>query len=395
MLKSTTKTLLIAALISACAIPTATAFASADDAMAICNVRGIMGTVRVFTTRERRATRSDVSTWPEARLNMPLRAGDRIVTAAESEVRLELADGSTVRLRERSELEISELRGGASAINTKLNLRDGSLVASVVRAAGGRTEFTLETPTSLAAIRGTTVELVSRPEAGTTVKTFDGTVDVASRRNPRQISQVGNFQIAEIDHSATRANVWGIPRFYRPKTTRLLSEEDMEALTGFRRVILTIAELEEVQRMLDADGIASAVGIGEADNEQIARTVAADNARAMLATSMGTQVQRLSESYSQNINNQARTIWEEGVRQMTDVSVRGSHVHRSITQHNPSNGRWKVYSLMIIDPNRMRNVMTGLADRTEAETGLRVNRDDMMSRMDASIRAFNTRYHDR
>lgn len=395
MLKSKTKNLLIAMLLTACAIPTATAQASADDATAICNVRGIMGTVRVFTSRERRANPNDVSTWPEARLNMPLRAGDRIVTAPESEVRLELADGSTVRLRERSELEISELRGGAAAINTRLNLRDGSLVASVVRAAGGRTEFNLGTPTSLAAIRGTTVELTSRPDAGTTLKTFDGSVEVAPRRNARQTRMVNNFEITEIPHGAQIANVWRIPSFYRPKTTRLLSEEDMEALTGFRRVILTIAELEEVQRMLDADGIASAIGIGEADNEQVARTVAADNARAQLATSMSTHVQRLSESYSQNIGGQARTIWEEGIRQMTDVTVRGSSVHRSITQHNFSNGQWKVYSLIILDPARMRHVMTGVADRTEAETGLRIARDDMMSRMDASIRAFNTRYHDR
>jgi hypothetical protein len=124
-----------------------------------------------------------------------------------------------------------------------------------------------------------------------------------------------------------------------------------------------------------------------------ARKISSDNARAQLATAMSTQVQRISESYAQNVNGESKKIWEEGVRQITDVSVRGSSVHTTITQMNPENRRFKVYSLMVLDPSRMKNAFSGMLDREEQE--LRIKKDDMMSRLDASVKAFGTRYHDR
>ncbi|MDR3012139.1 MAG: FecR domain-containing protein [Chitinispirillales bacterium] len=364
-------------------------------AQAVAEVKGIMGQVKVLTARDRgRADVNNVTTWPDARLNMQLRENDRIATLGESEVRLETADGSLVRLRERTTIEIAMLKGNADAISARMRLTEGNIVASVQRVAGGRSSFELETPTSLAAIRGTTVELGSRRGGGTTLKTFDGLVQVAPARNNRNFSNVNNYEMTEIAHGDRNARVRAVPSFYRPRTTTLLSEEESSALTGFTRVILTLDELEEIQRMLEDDGIASAIGIGESNNKQVAVTTSADDARTQLAVAMSTQIQRLSESYAQNIEGQAKTIWEESVRQMTNVSVNGSTVRRTIIQFNPTNGRYRVFSLMVINPNRTRTVLSGLTDRME-EMELRVRKDDMMARMDASINAFNTRYHDR
>jgi hypothetical protein len=218
-------------------------------------------------------------------------------------------------------------------------------------------------------------------------------VQIAPAGNRKNLTDVGNFQMTEVGRGQRRANARAVPSFYRPRTTRLLSEHEASALTGFTRVILTTCELEEIVRRFQGDGIPAGIGIGESDNEMVARTVSADAARAQLAADMSTQVQRISESYAQNVGGEARRIWEEGVRHITDVSVRGSSVHTTVTQYNKENGRFKVYSLMVIDPSRIRNAFAHSDFREEAE--LRTKKNDMMSRLDASINAFGTRYHDR
>ena len=364
-------------------------------------ITGVMGTVKVFNPRtatiDRRGNKAspdDISTWANVRLNMTLRENDMISTLAESEARLELPDGSTVRLRENTTIEVAVLKGGLNATNARVRLADGSLVANVVKMAGGRTMFELETPTSLAAIRGTTVELNSRHDHGTTLKTFDGKVGVAPAGS-RNFTDVGNFQMTEVAPGQQFAIARAVPSFYRPRTTKLLSEEETEALTGFRRIMLTYAELEDVAKMLENDGIPASIGIGISDTEMIARTISADDARTQLATAMETQVQRISESYAQNIGGQAKEIWEESVRQITNVTVRGSAVHTTITQFNPKTKQYRVYSLMVLRPDRFKNAVMGAANRLEEELQLRVKKDDMLSRMDAAINAFNTRYHDR
>ncbi|MCL2219504.1 MAG: FecR domain-containing protein [Chitinispirillia bacterium] len=358
------------------------------------SVKGIMGSVKVFSSRDRRADPENVNTWPDARLNMTLRSKDMVATLAESEARLETADGSSVRLRENTVLEVSSINSG----ETKLSLIDGRIVTNVKKMAGNRREFEIRTPTALAAIRGTTLEVDSRKGSGTTVKTFDGKVQVApadKKKNKKNFSDVGNYQMTEVTAGQASANVRAVPSYYRPKTTKLLSEEEAAALTGFTRVILTYAELEEIKAQLERDGIACGIGVAESGDEMTARKISSDEARVQLAAGMSTQVQRISESYAQNIDGEAKKIWEEGVRQITDVSVRGSSVHTTVTQYNKENGRFKVYSLMVLDPGRMKNSLSNAAGRLEEEHELRVKKDDMMSKLDTSIRAYGTKYHDR
>jgi hypothetical protein len=358
-----------------------------------CTVKGIMGTVKVFSARDRsKPDKNNVSTWPAARLNMVLRENDKIATLAESEVRIETPNGSEVRLKENTEAEVAALAGGAGT--TKIKVSNGSVVANVKKMTGEKGAFELETPTSLAAIRGTTVELDSRKGAGTTVKTFDGTVRVTPAGS-KNSTAVGNYEMTEVAPKQKSAKARGVPGFYNKKTTKLLSEEDAAALTGFRRVILTMSELEEVKSRLESDNIACGVGVGEASDEMTARKVSSDAARTELAKAMGTQVQRISESYAQNVGGEAKKIWEEGVRQITNVSVRGSSVHTTLTQFNADKKVFKVYSLMIMQPWRTKGLFANVVDKMGEEAELRVKKNDMMDKMDAAVQAYNTRYHDR
>jgi len=363
---------------------------SAEDG-SNCTVKGIMGTVKVFTARSK-ADPNNVSTWQDARLNMTLRVKDKIATLAESEVRIETPNGSEVRLKENTTVEVAKLAGGDGV--TKLKVADGSVVANVKKMTSDKGGFELETPTSLAAIRGTTVELDSRKNSGTTVKTFDGTVQVAPAGSKKS-TPVGHYNLTEVAPGQKNAKARGIPSFYKQKTTKLLSEEDVAAITGFKRVILTMSELEEVKDKLEGDGIVCSIGMGESSNEMTARIVSSDVARTELAKAMSTQVQRISESYAQNVGGEAKKMWEEGVRQITDVSVRGSTVHTTITQFNPERNLFKVYSLMIVQPWRTKGLFANALDKMGGEAELRVKKDELMDKMDGAIRAYNTHYHDR
>jgi hypothetical protein len=356
-----------------------------------CTVKGIMGTVKVYGGSGK-ADRNNPVTWPDARLGMALREKHVIATLAESEVRIETPNGSEVRLKENTEAEVAALSGGNGV--TMVNVKEGSVVANIKKMTGSNGAFELETPTSLAAIRGTTVELDSRNGSGTTVKTFDGTVQVTPKGSKKS-TPVGHYGMTEVAPGQKDAKAREIPKFYRQKTTKLLSEEDAAALTGFRRVILTMSELEDVKNRLEGDGIACGVGVGEASDEMTARTISSDGARTELAKAMSTHVQRISESYAQNAGNKAKKIWEEGVRQITDVSVRGSSVHTTVTQFNADKKIFKVYSLMVMQPWRTKGLFANLADKAGGEAELRVKKDEMMNKMDSAIKAYNTKYHDR
>jgi len=364
-----------------------------DGEERVCKVSGIMGSVKVLSAKDKNAKADNAGTWPDARLNMTLREKDMIATLAESEVRLETPDGSTVRLKENTILELATLKTGGGSTNTTLKLVDGSLITNVKKITGAKTSFQLETPTALAAVRGTSVEVESRKNSGTTIKTFDGTLEAGAAKSKNR-SSVGNYQMVEVPTNSHAENVRVVPSVYRPKTTKLLSEEETAALTGFTRIILTYGELEELKAQFERDGIPCGIGSGESNDEMTARTVSSDAARTELAKGIDTRVERLSESYSQNISGQAKKLWEEGVRQFTDVSVRGTSVHTTITQYSVSLNKFKVYSLMVMDPKRFKSTFLAAASRQE-EFELRVKKDEMMSKMDAAIKAYDTKYHDR
>ncbi|MDR2578354.1 MAG: hypothetical protein LBC70_06030 [Chitinispirillales bacterium] len=170
-----------------------------------------------------------------------------------------------------------------------------------------------------------------------------------------------------------------------------VSPAQAAASGGFVTVTTPASELEQVKRELDEKSIPSGIGIGESTDEMTARSVATDEARAEVAKSIDVHVQRLSESYAQNVSGESKRIWEEAVRQLTTQHVRGANVNRTISQFNPENGRFKIYTLIVLDPNLFKAAISEAMARDE-EFELRVKKDDMMSRLDANIAEYDARY---
>jgi len=169
------------------------------------------------------------------------------------------------------------------------------------------------------------------------------------------------------------------------------SATQVAASGGFETVTTPATELEDIKRSLESKNIPCGIGIGESNDEMVARNVSSDEARTEVAKSIDVHVQRLSESYAQNVNNEAKKIWEEAVRQITDQHVKGSNVYKTIVQFNKESGHYKIYSLIILDPSLFKAAITEAMARDE-EFELRVKKDDMMSKLDANIAEYETKY---
>ena len=170
-----------------------------------------------------------------------------------------------------------------------------------------------------------------------------------------------------------------------------VSATQVAASGGFETVSTPATELEDIKRSLESKNIPCGIGIGESSDEMVARNVSSDEARTEVAKSIDVHVQRLSESYAQNVGNEAKKIWEEAVRQITDQHVKGSNVYKTVVQYNKENSHYKIYSLIILDPSLLKAAITDAMARDE-EFEMRVKKDEMMSKLDANIAEYESKY---
>jgi hypothetical protein len=169
------------------------------------------------------------------------------------------------------------------------------------------------------------------------------------------------------------------------------SETQVAASGGFETITTPASELEELKRDLESKNVPCGIGIGESTDEMVARNVSTDEARTELAKSVDVHVQRLSESYAQNVGNEAKKIWEEAVRQITDQHVKGARVYKTLAQYNKENSHFKIYSLIVLDPALFKAAVQEAAARDE-EFELRVKKDEMMAKLDANIAEYESKY---
>jgi len=198
----------------------------------------------------------------------------------------------------------------------------------------------------------------------------------------------GRFAVVVVAVSALALFVSGGGK----KTTKEQREAQTASARGFETVTTPTSELEAIKRDLEEKNIPCGIGIGESTDESVAHNMASDEARTEIAKSIDVQVQRLSESYAQNVNGEAKKLWEEGVRQLTNEHVRGSKVLKTIPQYNKENDRYKIYTLMVLDPKLFKNAIADAIDAREEEFELRVKKDEIMSKLDANIAEYDAKY---
>lgn len=115
----------------------------------------------------------------EGKVKLDIEARDTVKTSSNSKVKLLFVDGSILTLGEKTELIVKEFIDGKGERGKSIfNLLDGKM-----RSVVGHTQFEVETPSAVAAARGTVIyfdvsALYSRPV--TTIVCLEGTVDVTS-----------------------------------------------------------------------------------------------------------------------------------------------------------------------------------------------------------------------
>ena len=169
------------------------------------------------------------------------------------------------------------------------------------------------------------------------------------------------------------------------------SKAQQAAAGGFETVKTPATELEEIKRDMESKLIPCGIGMGESSDEMVARNVSGDEARTDMAKTLNNFVERLSESYAQNVSNEAKKIWEEGVRQSTHQELNGATSYKSITQFNKENGHYKIYSLYVMNPDLLKKAVQAATSNQE-ELELRVKKDDMMKKLDEGTAAYNAKY---
>ncbi len=138
-----------------------------------CWIKNIVGEVKI--------QRKKSPKWIKARPNMVLKEKDAIRTFVESEVVLEISDGSQIKLEENTTLELSSYTiSGKGAEETALKVMSGNLMANVKKLVNSKSKFEFETPTAVAAIRGTSVGFEVE-KTKTNIVVYEGKVYVAPK----------------------------------------------------------------------------------------------------------------------------------------------------------------------------------------------------------------------
>lgn len=165
------------------------------------------------------------------------------------------------------------------------------------------------------------------------------------------------------------------------------SSAQTAAQGGFQTVETPASKLEQYKAELAEKDIAASIGMAISNDEMIARTQAADEARAALATATRTQVSRYKEQYGKNVDSKALKIWEEKANEYTEQELVGANVLRTITQFNAETGEYKIYVLVAMDPAKLAASLEK-ASADNQEFMLRAQSADMQKRMETAAEKY-------
>jgi hypothetical protein len=162
-----------------CAAATTSSLAKDKDTVRIDRLAGTVEVMHATATKGK---------WLAAESEQELNPGWGLRTGKKSKVQLIFPKDNTLILRENSFLEIVELKPGGGA---RLKASEGGLLAQLKHDLEPGSEFTLETPSALAIVRGTeygarieeTGEVKDgQPVTRTTFYGYDGTVEVTNEQ---------------------------------------------------------------------------------------------------------------------------------------------------------------------------------------------------------------------
>ncbi|RBW51414.1 FecR domain-containing protein [Marinobacter sp. F3R11] len=130
-----------------------------------------------------------------------IRVGDEVLSGTGAAT-ITLADGSEVRLSPDSRLIFNRLTqyGKSGMVDTRLRLSRGEVHTRVKPVISGGARFEIETPSAIAAVRGTAFSLQTGPE-GTSLQVIEGVVDFGAPNQNQRIPAGYSATVSSGSHS--------------------------------------------------------------------------------------------------------------------------------------------------------------------------------------------------
>jgi len=125
--------------------------------------------------------------WREARVGMIIKMKWDVRTYVESSMEIQFESGTIIKLGEKSVVNLSSLLIDQSSSVTKsnVNVATGQVWANVKKMVGKQSKFTFETPTAVAAIRGTRLGL-SVDKDKTVLDVYEGSVNFKKKGSRKE-----------------------------------------------------------------------------------------------------------------------------------------------------------------------------------------------------------------
>jgi len=133
--------------------------------------------------------KAGTTTWVKAQVGTTLEAGDAIKTATDSWAVITFFEGSTIELEPGTEVGINELNIDATTGSTHIGLAQqvGRTVSRVQKLTDSASSYEVETPTSVGAVRGSTMYVDVLEDGTTIVGNEEGDIRVTSHGKEIQI----------------------------------------------------------------------------------------------------------------------------------------------------------------------------------------------------------------
>lgn len=170
-----------------------------------------------------------------ARAGERLTGGTRIRTDAEGQAEVEMDDGSTLVVRERSSIQLSGIQRRKEK-KTSLLIFFGRVWNRIIRAAGKQARYELHTPVLVAGVRGTEFEVGVGEDGSVRIVVAEGVVAVTGDQreetlHPKQEIEAGTDGLAPLRTSPERVN-WYLWQADKRERLRTDAREIVDRFTG-------------------------------------------------------------------------------------------------------------------------------------------------------------------
>lgn len=186
----------------------------------------------------------------------PVYRGTRFVTGDDGSVEIELTNGSIMRIRPNSSLQLSPTKRRRKK-KSSVVLFFGRVWSSISKAVGAEENYEVTTPTAVAGVRGTEFETAVAPDGSVRVRVDEGRVEVADGNESRDVRRGqrvdGGVEGLKSTDSAGKKPQWDAWR--EAKTTRV-KQQGPEVLKKMKSRIESrqarLAALDEERKSLEA-----------------------------------------------------------------------------------------------------------------------------------------------